>query len=237
MGEIFMTKKIESHGTCEVCAKACEDAKDNVKKLQKKLQTMTIVTCVSMTIAGEQAAKSIVSFISTFNEASKAADGKIQTPVTEEKKEGDKDGKLAITPFRPYRFGIKPEAKEQSNYKPEDELARFVKKQPAKKPEMEIQVLPPTPVGQAIAKALSNDTSLIPTTSEIPQTDWRTALLTPSTLPFDVYSTTIGLGINYGFGEYYGLGEMNGYSGVQTPSPSSLSVFAIAQLFNSRKRI
>ena len=236
-----MTKKIESHGTCEACAKACEDAKDNVKKLQKKLQTMTIVTCVSMTIVGEQAAKSIVSFISTFNDASKAAEGKLPAVSDDAKKEEDKNGKVAIVPFRfqPYRFGLNTN-KQQSNYKPEDELARFTKKQPNKEKEQEIQieVTPQTPVSRAIAQAAStNSVNLIPTVA-IPETDWRNVLLTPSTLPFDVYSTTVALGNNYGFGEYYGLGEANSYNpSIQTPSPSSLSVFAIAQLFNSRKRI
>jgi hypothetical protein len=235
-----MTKKVESHGTCEVCAKACEDAKENVKKLQKKLQTMTIVTCVSITLGGEQVAKSIVSYITSYNEATKAAEGKTPT-VNKDDKKGGGDGKIAISPFRgpAYKFGLKTNIKEDIKYKPEDELARFAKKPIQQKPILEeaVAIVPPSAESVAIAKALSNDTQL-GIMGGIAQTDWRTVLLTPSTLPFDVYSTTVGLGYNYGFGEYYGLGEANAYSaGPSVPSPSSLSVFAIAQLFNTRKRI
>jgi hypothetical protein len=58
---------------------------------------------------------------------------------------------------------------------------------------------------------------------------------TPSTLPFDVYSTTLALGNNYGFGEYYGI-DTGSYA-PSTPNPSTLSVFAIGSFITTRKRI
>ena len=86
-----------------------------------------------------------------------------------------------------------------------------------------------------VKSATQEPIEFIPALTAIQSQDWRTEFLTPSTLPFDVFSTTIALGNNYGFGEYYGLG-LDQYSGVSTPSPSGLSYFAVIKLFNNRKR-
>jgi hypothetical protein len=55
--------------TCEPCAKLCEEAKQNVKKLQKKLYIMTIVCTAAITLLGEQGAKALVSALETTKTA------------------------------------------------------------------------------------------------------------------------------------------------------------------------
>lgn len=224
-----------SHG-CETCSKICEDAKNSVKSLQKKVYTLTIVCTSALTLLGEQGAKAVLSTVNSMNSVMAAVDGKSG-------KDGKdpKDAKAPDKPAvghvmgRPWNF-VAPKNHEEVNFKNTDLLA--MSKKPAKKEEKAELKAPELPQ-VVIDNVLSNNLNLTPL--EIPNvntsnsSDPFAVFLTPSTLPFDVYSTTIGLGNNYGFGGYYGMGSINS-NPAPVPDAGVVSLFAVSNLFNNRKR-
>ena len=181
--------------------------------------------------------------ITTFNKVTEIAgngqkEGK-QEKDTNKKDEPNKPGqtKLGFEGWRPYRQKHLYDAPEKDTrgYKPGDELA-LIKKQPKEEKQPEISVVASQPINVPVEQNLN----LVPVTEQrIPfvpiPSDPYAVFFTPSTLPFDVYSTTLALGNNYGFGEYYGI-DTGSYS-TSTPNPSTLSVFAIGSLITTRKRI
>jgi hypothetical protein len=231
---------------CETCAKICNEAKKNVKKLEKKVQTLTIVCTASITLLGEQGVKALYDTVSSFNKVTEVANGgkeskEDKTTTTDEEnkdkpKEAIKDGKVAIGNWKPHIPKRMFEDKEPTKpYSLTDELSRLKEQEKENKPEEIDIAVKPQEFNLIVKAATQKPIEFIPALAAIQSQDWRTEFLTPSTLAFDVFSTTIALGNNYGFGEYYGLG-LDQYSGVSTPSPSGLSYFAVIKLFNNRKR-
>ena len=231
---------------CETCVKICNEAKKNVKKLEKKVQTLTIVCTASITLLGEQGVKALYDTVSSFNKVTEVANGgkeskEDKTTTTDEEnkdkpKEAIKDGKVAIGNWKPHIPKRMFEDKEPTKpYSLTDELSRIKEQEKENKPEEINIAVKPQQFNLIVKSATQEPIEFIPALTAIQSQDWRTEFLTPSTLPFDVFSTTIALGNNYGFGEYYGLG-LDQYSGVSTPSPSGLSYFAVIKLFNNRKR-
>lgn len=232
-----------SHHYCETCAKICDEAKKNLKKLEKKVQVLTIVCTASITLLGEQGAKALYDAITTFNKVTEVAEngqkeGK-QEKDTNKKDESNKPGqtKLGFGGWRPSRqknlYDI-PE-KDTRGYQLSDELA-LIKKQPKEEKQPEISVVVSEPINVPVEQTLN----LVPSGEQrlpfLPViSDPYAVFFTPSTLPFDVYSTTLALGNNYGFGEYYGI-DTGSYV-PSTPNPSTLSVFAIGSFISTRKRI
>lgn len=223
-----------SHG-CDSCAKVCEEAKLAVKNLQKKVYALTIVCTSALTLLGEQGAKAVLSTLNSMNDAMAVVDGK--APKSDkEKKEPEKT--TSIDKVQGRIWSPKAPVKEQQGKFENDDLVAVAKKKAAtkeKEPEITIPSVPQRAI-QNIATTNNQNLSIETPINANPFNiaDPYAVFLTPSTLPFDVYSTTLALGNNYGFGEYYGMGTLNGVPSV--PDPKTISVFALGGFLNSRKR-
>ena len=233
----------QTHSGCTTCAKACDDAKQKVKQLEKSLHTMTIVMSVSLTLAGEQIIKNAASYISSFSSVVSSAKElqKTQLEETKEEEKVEEKNKQALAPFQKLQFANiskkKIEQNEQTRpYRLEDEIARF-----------EDEIKPEEPILVKETQQVKINAAQLITKNIVPQDfvpaiqainpDMHTFFFTPSALPFDEYSTTIALGTNYGFGEYYGI-ETGFYPPQNNvTSVGTLTLFAIPQLFSTRKRV
>ena len=231
---------------CESCAKICNEAKKNVKKLEKKVQTLTIVCTASITLLGEQGVKALYDTVSSFNKVTEVANGgkeskEDKTTTTDEEnkdkpKEAIKDGKVAIGNWKPHIPKRMFEDKEPTKpYSLTDELSRLKEQEKENKPEEIDIAVKPQEFNLIVKAATQKPIEFIPALAAIQSQDWRTEFLTPSTLAFDVFSTTIALGNNYGFGEYYGLG-LDQYSAISASTPGSASLVFIAAICGSKNR-
>jgi len=223
-----------SHG-CDSCAKICDEAKVSVKNLQKKVYALTIVCTSALTLLGEQGAKAVLSTVDSMNSAMAAVDGK-GPKDTKENKDPTKTTSREI--IQPKIWSPKPPVKENQGKFENDDLVAVAKKKPSsqeKQPEVAVPEVPQKTI-QNIATTNNQNLSIETPINANPFNiaDPYAVFLTPSTLPFDVYSTTLALGNNYGFGEYYGMGTLNGVPSV--PDAKTMSVFALGGLINSRKR-
>ena len=54
---------------CESCQKLCEDAKEKVTKLEKRLHNLTITCTVAVTLLGQELAKQVIDYVRSFKEA------------------------------------------------------------------------------------------------------------------------------------------------------------------------
>lgn len=199
---------------------------------------MTIVCTSTITLLGEQGAKSLISSLNTINSAMDAAGGKT-TSKNDESKDSPKELLPKLNPragiWKPFNGKSLADIKDKGKkYNITDELAM----EPDDPVSPVIAELIPQQ-SDIVATATNNNTNLqIPERSNayLPYTaDPYAVFLTPSTLPFDVYSTTLALGNNYGFGEYYGMGTLNA-SGGSIPEAGTVSVLALGTLVNNRKR-
>lgn len=237
-----------SHDTCETCAKICDDAKKNVKKLENKLQTLTIVCTASITLLGEHGAKALFDAVSSFTKIQEIASGKEssketnQNDTNQNQKDNNKQGdKVALGSWKPYNKPNNQNNKESADAaKALDGLARISKQNTNQKADQP-QVTGDAEVTKQIVKAATTTNEELQVPDQlIPRfpvpADPYAVFLTPSAMPFDVYSTTLGLGNNYGFGDYYGIDTSN-YSGSPTPSANTISFFALGSFFNTRKRV
>jgi len=221
-----------SHG-CDSCAKVCDEAKTSVKTLQKKVYALTIVCTSALTLLGEQGAKAVMSTVNSMNSAMAAVDGKTAKDTKEPTKTSLND-RIIGRPWSPKS----PHGKEeQANFKNSD-LLTMVKKKPQQEKQPEI-VIPQVPQSVVQSVYYGNNQNLTPmdpiNANTLNPADPFAVFLTPSTLPFDVYSTTLALGNNYGFGEYYGYGSLNA-SGTSIPEAGTVSVLTLGTLINTRKR-
>lgn len=232
---------------CETCAKICDEAKKNIKKLEKKVQTLSIVCAVSITLLGEHGGKALYDALYTFVKSKEIVDGK-EGKKEDTKQDGNKDqkdkpnqiGKVGFGGWKqPYRFGNQNSKESADPNKALEGLIELAKKNIKKKEEPQL-VAVGDQANQIVQAATTNNQDLQMPEQFIPRfattSDPYAVFLTPSAMPFDVYSTTLGLGNNYGFGEYYGMDTSN-YSGSSTPTASTLSVFALGTAFKTRKRI
>jgi len=224
-----------SHG-CDSCAKICDEAKASVKALQKKVYALTIVCTSALTLLGEQGAKAVISTVNSMNSAMAAVDGKTAKD-TKDTKEPTKTSLNDGIIGRPWSPKMPKGKEEQVNFKNSDLLATLKKKSQQEK-QSEI-VIPQVPQSVVQSVYYGNNQNLTPmdpiNANTLNPADPFAVFLTPSTLPFDVYSTTLALGNNYGFGEYYGYGSLNA-SGTSVPEAGTVSVLTLGTLINTRKR-
>ena len=200
---------------------------------------------VALTLAGEQVIKTTASYITSIKSVMGVADDTADAQNGKTKKE-DKpaDHKAAWAPLPGYQRFIKPPPgiqMEQRPYQITDELAMAKEgpKKPAATKLEEAAVIAPVQPGVAeriAAAAVTQDTALA-IAAPAPTFDPYAAFLTPSALPFDVYSTTLALGNNYGFGEYYGMDSGSGTYSAAPDAPTTISVLALGTFINTRKRV
>jgi hypothetical protein len=239
-------------GGCSTCARICEEAKAKVKSLEKKVYIMTIVCTSAITLLGEKGIQSLITALNGVNSAmSAAAETGSGEPGQKDGNKNSSDSKQSNNNFlnpryqRPWQPPVKLENKEQTRgYRPTDELARFSKEnkiggdKPVEEP-ISVIVDQQKTTQEIIKAAMSNDTSLIAglaNQSPVAFADPYAVFFTPSLLPFDVYSTTLALGNNYGFGEYYGIDTGSSYVAPSVPSPGTVTLLFFSQFTNTRKR-
>jgi hypothetical protein len=231
----------KSH-VCESCSKLCEEAKSNVKKLQKKIYILTIVTTSAITLLGEQGGKALLSSLNTVNSAMSVAEGKLPEKNKDNHAEQEKVNpvhptKGAWIPARNKFITENTKKEPVKKYEITDELSRFTKKEK----ENTINVVEPKIPQNLLAGILSTEQTqpltIQKTNGNIPQiSDNFSVFFTPSLLPFDVYSTTLALGNNYGFGDYYGIDA--GYiPSANVPDSSTVSILTLGTFINTRKRL
>ena len=241
-----------THGGCSACARMCDEAKAKVKSLEKKVYVMTIVCTSTITLLGEKGIQSLMSAINGVNSAMTAASdiGSEKDSNKQDKKDNkdDKQSNAALLGPQNQKYWSRPlkiDYKEGTRgYQISDELARFPKEKfiggdkPVEEP-VSIVNNDNSNTKQIVQAALATDLSFIPVTSLAGQTgftDPYAVFFSPSLLPFDVYSTTLALGNNYGFGEYYGIDTGGFYVPPSVPSPGAATVIAFSQFFHNRKR-
>lgn len=241
----------EHNCNCEVCEKACIAAKLQIEQLQKKVYNLTIVLCIALTLAGEQVIKTTASYLESF----KAVVPADEEPAKQEQKKQEEhpvQHNTAVTVlfyqpqtiivFLPQHTFLKSETQEYKPtrpYKMEDELAMEpALTKPTKVDELQITGQPQPAITQAIVQAALGNNASLTLQPRLPLFigDPYAVFLTPSTLPFDVYSTTLALGNNYGFGEYYGIGWDNGYIPPSVPAPGALGLLTIGSLANRTRK-
>lgn len=231
------------HSNCESCAKLCEDAKVNVKNLEKKIYTLTIVCTSAITLLGEQAAKALISSITNISSAMSIADGigsdGTKNTQPEEQKEENKQTN-SIGGWKPIipKFSIVKEEKEQvKKYELVDELSKLGEE----KPKEPIEIIVDKPNQNIPTKELltqKQEKTSIEQITTLPQVvDTYSLFFTPSALPFDVYSNTLALGTNYGFGSFYGVNTGGVALIPPIPDCGTFSVFALSSIINTRKRV
>jgi len=223
---------------CEFCSRSCEEAKQTVKKLNKRLYMLTIVCTSAITLLGEQGGKALLSSLNTVNSAMSIADGKLPSKENGEKKDPAKpDNKDHVLKgvWKPYKSSVFPEKPTDivKKYEKTDELAMDPKKNPIENTsEIPTDIFSNPPAISVSRIADSPNTIELKSNANLPYfPDNFAVFFTPSLLPFDVYSTTLGLGNNYGFGDYYGID-----AGSSVPSAGSVTVLAFGPLMNTRKR-
>ena len=204
-----------------------------LKSTKKKLLAFQLIAVVAGTVLGEEWVDRIVGKVDTL----KGVQEKITAPVKPD-------------PAKPVSL-IDPKRDPLNNFArpwfPRPEARDTVVKGDiggifaGSKPQNPVdEPLPePTPIQPSLAAEIARAAVAtdIPALAlpHTPVTDPYAFFLTPSAIPFDIYSTGLALGNNYGFGEYYGAGTGSSVAPA-TPLPSPLAVFAMGGLMHSRKR-
>lgn len=217
----------------EAIAQAEESSKE-LKSAKKKLLAFQLVTVVASTVLGQEWVDKIMSKV----DAAKGLQDKITAPPAKP------------DPAKPITFGDRKRDPLQQWGRPW--MPRTEPKEVAAKGDISgifAGNKPQTPADEPLPEPIATQPSVaaqiarVATATEVPSlalpytpvVDPYAMFLTPSAISFDVYSTGLGLGMNYGFGEYYGA-DTGGSVGPATPSPSPLAVFAMGGLLNTRKR-
>jgi hypothetical protein len=223
---------------CDSCLRLCDEAKQAVVVLQKRNYILTIVCTVAITLLGEQGAKMLMSAIDTTTSAIKAADTDIKEDSSiQSKKEHENivsTEKYVWTMPDTNLFAKHNNKKIIKPYESVDELSKFPNIEEASEKSLSEET-----IREIVNGALENSPMEEPVLEIIPKvtfnnTDNNAVFFTPSLLPFDVYSTTLALGNNYGFGEYYGINS--GLEFVVVPGPASLGGLGIFVLLKNRRR-
>jgi hypothetical protein len=232
-------REAERQRRLDEAVERAESAETELKTLKKKLIAFQLVTVVASTVLGQEAVDKIMGKVDAAKGLQDKITGKSGNPPASE------DKKKPISWFDPKRDPLsnfhRPWDKPvivQTPHTDGDISGIFsgTKAKPVAEPAEEIAaVTPKSPVTEAIVRTALGEPLpwSIPTASETPA-DPHALFLTPSAIAFDLYSTGLGLGNNYGFGEYYGADT--GSIGPSVPSPSPLAVFAMGGFLNTRKR-
>lgn len=222
-------------------AKRAADAEAEVKGLKKKLVAFQLATAVGVAVLGQEAVSGIMARLDSVKAVQeKVTGGGVADLGAEPAAPPPADPlKVGIGGWRPVRPPFKPSKTEQTEKTDGDISGIFSGDYKSIPPD---PLPPPTvtpPVVQPIdtRKALQNDTPpvIADALTVEPPFDPYAVFFTPSALPFDVYSTTLALGDNYGFGGYYGINTGGAVAPV-VPSPAPFTVFAVGGLMHSRKR-
>ena len=230
------TMSTKSH-ICQSCFLICEEAKENVKKLQKKLYAMTIVCTVSITLLGEQGAKALMASVNTVNSAMSAVEDKKDSKEETLQEENKKNEKHTWNPIRPFLIPNYIDKSFVKKYEIIDELTRLPKKED---PEIPVNIVE-AKIPNKILVSLTKDSVFEPlppmdvVNTSTQFLDNYSVFFSPSLLPFDVYSNTLALGNNYGFGEYYGI-DTGYFISTPTPGPVVLTGFAMLMFAPTRQR-
>jgi hypothetical protein len=212
-----------------------DESDTELKSIKKKLLAFQLVTVIAATLLGEEWVERLMTKVDTL----KGVHEKITAPVKP-------DPAKPVTLIDPKRDPLnnfarpwfpRPEARDvaiKGNGDISGIFAGSKPQNPVDEPLPEPTPIQPSLAAEIARAAVATDIPalVLPYT---PVTDPYAFFLTPSAIPFDIYSTGLGLGNNYGFGEYYGAGT-GGSVGPTTPSPSPLAVFAMGGLMHSRKR-
>jgi len=73
VGERTMSHK--SHSTCPTCARICDDAKAEAKRLNKKVYAMTIALTSALTLLGKEAAKEVIAYVKVVQDSTDSGGG------------------------------------------------------------------------------------------------------------------------------------------------------------------
>lgn len=224
--------------TCDSCLKLCDEAKQNVKNLQKKVYIMTIVCTSAITLLGEQGAKALLSALNTTTSAINGVENSVKEKIpAEESKDQPKNDQIGgaawIVPIK-NKFAKKENKQPSKTYELIDELSRLPTDN-----ENQITGLDDETIQKIVEAATENTVAESTVLENTPKVtfnlpDNHAVFFTPSLLPFDVYSTTLALGTNYGFGEYYGIDT--GSAALAVPQPGAISLLLLSTTLTTRKR-
>ena len=218
-------------------AKRADEAEAEVKSLKKRLIAFQLATAVGVAVIGQEAFDKITAKMDAAQEMQEKITGGA-APVSDG---GGKKPQAMDTIGQP--FGGRPWQKPQRITIQEDRGNGDISGIFAGgKPKPSTDAPPAVPDVAVRQRSVGDEIARLATAADIPLAvpfaaveDPYAVFLTPSTLPFDVYSTTLALGNNYGFGEYYGIGG-GGAIAPSVPSPSPLTVFAVGGLMHNRRR-
>jgi len=229
------------NNACEACAQACFDAKQKVPQLEKRLYALTIVMTVALTLVGRELIKEVADYLSSINNVVEQSN-QLQNTIN-----SDSTGTTSVEKVEqaPVSVGV--------NTPPS-----VIKEFPSTAVKQDVKIKSPIGIASIdVPSSSSSSTSYINQSTTLtklissnavdvaqssflattPQfADNHSVLLTPSLLPFDVYSTTLGLGINYGFGGYYGIDTGWSYIPPSIPEPATMTLFGLYPVFSSRRK-
>lgn len=219
----------------EELAQRAADAEAEVKSLKKKLLAFQLATAIGVALLGQEAFDRITAKMDAVQQVQdKITSGDATPPPAPTKPVAVGS---PVNHRMPWRAWQKPRnADETQDHGNGDISGIFAGGHDTDSPPplLPVSVTAPSPVDQAV-KTLNSPLTVADMVSAVQPLDPYAFFLTPSALPFDVYSTTIGLGVNYGFGDYYGI-DSGGAVVPPVPSPAPLTVFAVGGLMTSRKR-
>ncbi len=225
-----------NNNNCETCAQTCFDAKQKVPQLEKKLYILTIVMTIALTLAGQELIKTVADYLSGINDVVEKSN-QLQDNITPAPVDGSvkalNDRPSAVSVVYPPAEASHTPAEFVKDSKPSDEYSGLTDSK-----------LKNTYVSRSeylvkIASGKSSEVYPSLSFTSAPGTvfaDNHSMMLTPSLLPFDVYGTTLGLGINYGFGGYYGIDAGWAYIPPSIPEPTTMALFSLYPLVGSRRR-
>lgn len=223
----------------EDLAKRAADAEAEAKSLKKKLIAFQLATAVGVAVLGQEAVSGIMArFDSVKAVQEKVIGGGVADLGAEPAAPPADPLKVGIGGWRPIRPPLKPSTPEQTEKTDGDISGIFAggdksSPDPLPPPTVTPSVVKPVDLQKALQKDIPPVVADALTVE--PPFDPYAVFFTPSALPFDVYSTTLALGVNYGFGGYYGINTGGAVAPV-VPSPAPFTVFAVGGLMHSRKR-
>jgi len=148
-----------------------------------------------------------------------------------------KNEKHTWNPIRPFLIPNYIDKSFVKKYEIIDELTRLPKKED---PEIPVNIVE-AKIPNKILVSLTKDSVFEPlppmdvVNTSTQFLDNYSVFFSPSLLPFDVYSNTLALGNNYGFGEYYGI-DTGYFISTPTPGPVVLTGFAMLMFAPTRQR-
>ena len=222
----------------EELARRTEAAETEVKGLKKKLIAFQLATAVGVAVVGQEVVSKITAKMDAVADVQKKITG-----------EGGGSSPEAAAPPAPQasnstigvplgRPWIQKQKSDPQTVSGNGDISGVFAGQYVSEPLpsiSETSVVSAPRVAEAVLAAALDTPLPVQSIVAAEPFDPYAAFFTPGTLPFDVYSTTLALGTNYGFGEYYGM-NTGGAVVPSVPSPSPLAVFAVGSLVHTQGR-